>query len=270
LVVKNDIKSIAIGSFDGIHLAHQQLINKAQAVVVIERNSGYLTPGYKRSNYINKPIYFYHFDKISNLTPQEFVHKLQNDFPQLNNIIVGYDFVFGKDKAGDINTLKDIFDKTVTIIDEIKLDDISIHSRVIKEYIKQANIKTANKLLGREYQIDGIVIKGQGLGSKEFVPTLNIQTQDYILPHSGVYATKTIIDGCEYPSVSFLGHRVSTDGSFAIETHILDTVVETKSHQLSIKFVDFIRANQKFDSFYELKLAIDNDIAKAREILYER
>jgi len=270
LVVQNSIKSIAIGSFDGLHLAHQRLILECEAIVVIERNSGYLTPGYKRSYFTSKPIFFYHFDKISNLTPKEFIQKLQDDFPNLETIVVGYDFVFGKDKAGDIHTIKKLFDKNVMIIDEIKLDGISIHSRVIKSYISQADIQMANKLLGREYQIDGTIIKGQGLGSKEFVPTLNIQTDGYILPPSGVYATKTIIDDHTYNSVSFLGHRVTTDSSFAIETHLLDCDISIKAYTLSIRFVEFIRANQKFESFDALKVAIDNDIVKAREILYER
>ena len=111
MVVQNSIKSIAIGSFDGLHLAHQRLILECEAIVVIERNSGYLTPGYKRSYFTSKPIFFYHFDKISNLTPKEFIQKLQNDFPNLETIVVGYDFVFGKDKAGDIHTIKKLFDK---------------------------------------------------------------------------------------------------------------------------------------------------------------
>ena len=79
---KNSITSIAIGSFDGIHLAHQQLIDKVDALVIIERNGGYLTPGYKRSLYTDKECYFYHFEKVRDLSPEAFVAKLNTDFPQ--------------------------------------------------------------------------------------------------------------------------------------------------------------------------------------------
>ncbi len=88
----NNIKSITIGSFDGIHIGHQVLINQAQAVVIIERNGGYLTAGYRRSNYIEKPCFFYHFKKIYQLSAKEFVEKISIDFPKLETIVVGYDF----------------------------------------------------------------------------------------------------------------------------------------------------------------------------------
>ena len=99
--IRNDIKSIAIGSFDGIHMAHQTLIDKADALVIIERNGGYLTPGYKRSQFTDKICCFYHFDVIKSLSPEAFVHKLTVDFPLLETIVVGYDFHFGKNKAGN-------------------------------------------------------------------------------------------------------------------------------------------------------------------------
>ena len=73
----NDIRSIAIGSFDGIHIAHKTLLDKVDAVVIIERNGGYLTPGYKRSLFTSKVCCFYHFDTIKSLTPEAFVEKLK-------------------------------------------------------------------------------------------------------------------------------------------------------------------------------------------------
>jgi riboflavin kinase/FMN adenylyltransferase len=95
-MVLNNIKSITIGSFDGVHIAHQKLINLAQAVVVIEHNRATLTPGWKRSFFINKPIFFYHLQKIKDLSALEFLQKLQLDFPNLEKIVIGYDFKFGK------------------------------------------------------------------------------------------------------------------------------------------------------------------------------
>jgi riboflavin kinase/FMN adenylyltransferase len=250
-----------------LHIAHQQLISQANAIIVIERNSGYLTPGYKRTLFTTKPIYFYHFDSIKELSPKEFIDMLQNDFPNLQTIVVGYDFVFGKNKSGNTKILKKLFEHNVKIVDEIMLDGISVHSRVIKEYIKNGDIDMTNKLLGRKYLIDGDIIKGQGLGSKKLVSTLNLKVQDYQLPKEGVYATYTMIDNYRYNSVSFIGHRVTTDGSFAVETHLLDTTLPHPPITAKIEFVSFLRDNMKFNSLQELKAQIEIDIDKTKEVL---
>ena len=267
LKYNNNIKSIAIGSFDGIHIAHQTLIDKVDALVIIERDGGYLTPGHKRSFCTDKICCFYHFDVIKGLTPEAFVAKLQEDFPSLETIVVGYDFHFGKDKAGNAQTLSQLCDKNIIIVDEVSHEGIAIHSRTIKEYLKKGDIKTANALLGRVYHIEGEVVQGQGLGQKELVPTLNLSVQGYQLPLEGVYATKTKIKDEWLPSVSFLGHRVSTDGSFAVETHILDKDIGTVKGTIALAFVDFIRSNQKFESLEALKAQISTDINSARELL---
>lgn len=265
--IKNNIKSIAIGSFDGMHLAHQFLIDQVDAIVVIERNGGYLTPGHKRSFYTSKMCCFYHFDTIKSLTPEAFVEKLKIDFPSLETIVVGYDFHFGNNKAGNAQLLEVLFSKNVVIVDEVSIEGIPVHSRTIKAYLKEGKVEMANLLLGRNYHIDGIVVKGQGLGTKELVPTINLNVKAYQLPLEGVYATRTKIDGAWLNSVSFLGHRVTTDDSFAVETHILDQEIDEVRENIALEFVDFIRINQKFDSLDALKKQIEDDINAAKLIL---
>jgi riboflavin kinase/FMN adenylyltransferase len=267
LQLNNRIKSIAIGSFDGIHTGHRTLIDKADALVIIERNGGYLTPGYKRSLFTSKICCFYHFDKIKSLTPQEFVHKLESDFPALETIVVGYDFHFGKGKSGNAQMLASICDKEIMIIDEVSHEEIPIHSRTIKAYLREGKIELANKLLGRTYHINGEVIQGQGLGKKELVPTINLNVKEYQLPLEGVYATRTLIDGTWHNSVSFLGRRVTTDDSYAVETHVLDKEIGEVSGEIKLEFVDFIRINKKFDSLDALKEQIKNDISMAQKLL---
>ena len=261
------IKSIAIGAFDGIHIAHNVLVDKADAIIVIERNGAVLTPGHKRAKYTNKPIFFYHLDKIKDLNPKEFIDLLASNFKNLEEIVVGYDFGFGKDKSGNIKTLQEFFEGKVTVIEAIKYEDIAIHSRVIKNYIKEGHIQEANKLLGRSYQISGNVITGQGLGSKRFVPTLNIDILEFLLPKEGIYATQTKIGDIWHKSVSFIGHRVSTDGKFAVETHIIDKEIHGVKDLVEIRFEQFIRENKKFDNLDELKKQIDKDIQKVKELL---
>ncbi|HIP27633.1 MAG TPA: bifunctional riboflavin kinase/FAD synthetase [Sulfurovum sp.] len=267
MAFNNSIKSIAIGSFDGIHIAHKTLIDQADALVIIERNGGYLTPGYKRANFTEKVCCFYHFDVIKSLTPEAFVLKLQTDFPQLEKIVVGYDFVFGKNRAGNTQVLETLFDGLVQVVKEVSLEGVSVHSRTIKQYLKEGNVLWANKLLGREHSIEGVVVKGQGLGKKELVATLNLNVKEYQLPLEGVYATRTFIKGAWLDSVSFLGHRVSTDGSFAIETHVIGEDIGEVEGQVKLTFVDFIRKNQKFESLYALKKQIGDDIEQVKVLL---
>lgn len=263
----NQIRRIAIGSFDGIHLGHQALIDQVDALVIIERNTGYLTPGYKRSLFTSKACCFYHFDKIKSLTPEAFVHKLEVDFPALETIVVGYDFHFGKDKAGDAQMMKTLTDKQVSIVEQVTLGETPVHSRTIKSYLREGKIELANNLLGRTYHIEGRAVPGQGLGKKELVPTINLHVEEYQLPLEGVYATRTRIDGQWLDSVSFLGHRVTTDDSYAVETHILDQKIGEVSGEIALEFVGFIRINQKFDTLDALRKQIFDDIEAAKKKL---
>jgi len=270
LKYNNTIKSIAIGSFDGMHIAHQTLAEKVEALIIIERNGGYLTPGVKRANFTSKVCFFYHFDAIKGLSPEAFVQRLKSDFPQLETIVVGYDFAFGKEKAGSAKTLQSLFDGKVEIVQEVSIEGIPVHSRTIKTYLREGNLDMANKLLGRVYSIDGIVISGQGLGTKELVATLNLDIKAYQLPLEGVYATRTKIRGEWFDSVSFLGHRATTDDSFAVETHILEEDIGVVEGKVEIAFIDFIRKNQKFESLDKLKQQISTDMISAKRMLDER
>jgi riboflavin kinase/FMN adenylyltransferase len=266
---QNSIKSIAIGSFDGIHLGHRALIDQVEAVVIVERNGGYLTPGYRRSCFIKKPCFFYHFEYIESLSAKAFVAKLKEDFPELDSIVVGYDFAFGYKKEGNTALLKELFDGEVRVVSEIKLGSISVHSSTINSYLAKGDIKLVNRLLNRNYVIGGKVISGQGLGREKLVPTLNINIYDYRLPKDGVYATRTKVANRWFKSVSFLGVRATTDGSFAIETHIIGEDIGAVYGEVKIEFVESIRENRKFDSLERLKEQIDKDIVMAKRYLEE-
>ena len=263
LVNKETITSIAIGGFDGMHSAHQELfknLDKNGAIVSIESGYASLTPKRYRQEYSIYPIYSYILEDIKHLEGDEFIKLLKKDFPNLKKIVVGFDFCFGKNRKYCTEKLKEFFNGEVLVINEIKIDNIPVHSRIIREYIKNGDIKTANKLLGKEYKIYGQQIIGQGLGSKSFVPTINLFVEEFLLPQEGVYASKTILDNKEYKSITFLGHRVTTDGSYAVETHIINEDIENNNYTIQIKFYEKIRNNEKFESFEELKNQILNDI----------
>ncbi len=263
-------KSIAIGGFDGMHIAHQHLFEELcddGVVVVIDNGYSNITPRLMRQRYTKHKIFFYNLDEIKDLDAQGFIERLYKDFPLLENIVVGYDFYFGKNRSYSHDDIKRYFKGRLKVVDEVCIDGESVHSRVIREYIKKGDIAHANRLLGHNYTIAGSVVKGQGIGAKELFATINLNVEGFILPSDGVYASFTKIDDDEhlYASVSFLGDRKSTDGSYAIETHIIEQEVEVDK-SCEVSFLKFLRENKKFDSLTELKQAIAKDIQKAKKI----
>jgi len=269
VLVKDNIDTIAIGSFDGIHLGHMQLIDRLGdngALFVVDKEQANLTPGLKRAEYSKYPCSFYNFLKVKDLSGVEFMELLKDEFVNLKKIIVGYDFMFGKKRSYNAEDLKELFYGEVEIVDEFLYDGVSVHSSLIREAIKSKDIDSANRFFGREYSIIGRVISGQGLGKKELYPTVNIEVKDYLIPSDGVYASRTRIGLKIYDSVSFIGTRASTDGGFSIETHILDKSIEA-SDEVEIFFVHYLRENRKFSKLVDLKNQITIDIASAKSAL---
>jgi riboflavin kinase/FMN adenylyltransferase len=265
---KNSITSICIGGFDGMHIAHQTLfsnLTKNGAIVVIETGYANLTPKTAREAFTHCPIYYYELQSIKHLNGTQFIALLKEEFPNIRKIVVGFDFCFGQNRKYTTHHLKEMFEGEVVVINEISINNIAVHSRIIRDYITQGDFNTANTLLGRKYTIKGVHIQGQGLGSKAFVPTINLEAKAYLLPQQGVYATKTCIDGIKYPSVSFIGNRKTTDNSFAIETHLLNIEhIEIQKKEIELKFFKQIRQNEKFDSYEALKKRIDLDIVEVK------
>ena len=262
-MLKNKITSIAIGGFDGMHLAHQELFKKLDsngALVVIESGYANLTPKTHRAKHIECPLYYYPLGDIKHLEPLEFIKLLNEEFPNLKKIVVGFDFKFGARASGNIDTLKEHFDGSVEVVDEFTYKGEAIHSRVIREYLNKGDIKTASIYLNKNYIFEGRVITGQGLGKKQFVPTLNLEIDEFLIPCSGIYATYTILGDTKYLSATFIGHRVTTDGKFAVETHIIDEDIDQDHSKVQIEFIHKVRDNKKFDDYKELQNQILDDI----------
>lgn len=267
----NKTTAIAIGGFDGMHIGHQHLFSELGengCIVVIETGYANLTPKRERENFSKYPIFYLELDDIRHLNGEEFIGFLKDKFPLLEKIVVGYDFHFGKDRKYNFDSLKSLFDGEVKVIEEVSLHDDSIHSHKIRQKLTIGDIKGANAFLGHNYTIRGKKVLGQGIGKKELVATINITASGFLTPKEGVYVSLTRIDDEEHyhPSVSFVGHRETTDGEFAIESHILDGEVLCED-RASISFVSFIRDNKKFNSLKELKVAINKDIAIAQREL---
>jgi len=255
----SEITSVAIGGFDGMHKGHMELVKKLDengVLLVIDKKNSNLTPNGFRCRYVKNGCIFLELDSIKHLTKDEFIEFLKRSFPSLKRVVVGYDFRFGKNREGNSESLSKEFE--VVKVSEVKVDGISVHANVIREALKK-DIKLANRLLGREYEVFATSVKGQGIGAKELVPTINLKTT-FLLPKSGVYATKTKVSGSYHNSISFIGHRKTTDGEFAFETHLLDVNLDYLPKSVEVKFYDYIRENRKFNNLYELKKQIKKDI----------
>lgn len=262
------VDSIAIGGFDGMHVGHKRLFDELGhhgAIVVIETGYANLTPGDEREHYTHYPVVYYSLDDIRHLEGEEFVAMLQERFPHLKKIVVGYDFHFGKNRRYSHANLGELFKGEVKVVDQVCIDRDSVHSHKIRAKLQIGDINGANRFLGHNYQIKGSVIKGQGIGKTDLVSTINLECPGYLLPGEGVYAALTRINDEEHfhPSVVFIGHRVTTDGSYAIESHILGETIGVCS-KAALSFVKFLRKNQKFESLEHLKKAIIDDILNAK------
>lgn len=262
------ITSIAIGGFDGIHVGHLELLKKLDdngAMVAIESSHVDLTPGRLRERFCPVPIHYLVLEEIFQLSGREFIDLLTGTFPHLKRIVVGYDFHFGFRRQWAAENIGDFFPGEVVIVDEVTVNGISVHSRTIRNHLRLGEVERANTLLGREYMILGDVIRGQGIGMRQLYPTLNLHVDGFLVPGEGVYTTRTKVGERLYPSVSFVGYRVSTDGSFAIETHILDKLEHFDAPVVELRFVDKIRENAFYEDLEALKKRIALDIEAARE-----
>jgi len=265
---KSEVKSLAIGRFDGLHLGHFAILRALDengAALVIKTGNSVLTPN--REEFLEIPCFYYDLSAIRTMSASEFVALLKRDFPNLRKIAVGFDFRFAHNRSAGISELKSLFDGEIYAVDEFKIDGVGVHSKKIKEFLSTGNLALAAKFLGRNYSVKGVQIRGQGLGSKELFATLNLDTSPYFLPKNGVYATIFRDGKNSYKSVTFIGIRETTDTKFSVETHILDDFKTCAGEIFTLEFIKFIRENRKFENLTALKNQISNDIKSAKKAL---
>lgn len=308
---KDEIYSLAIGRFDGLHLGHGAIfahLGERSAVLIIENHHANLTPN--RAKFAKIPLFFYEFKEIRALCVEDFIAKLRADFANLKQIVVGADFRFGRDRSGGVDELRASFGGEVCVVDEYKISGVAVHSAKIREFLSAGDIEKANKFLGRNYEICGQIVRGVGLGKRELFATINADTNGYFLPKNGVYATfmrilgvsvftparknfddKSVENLDKFSQISgdnfgwfwgatFIGNRLSVDGKFAIETHVLadengrkidadfwQNLGDIVGLNLEIRFVKFIRENIKFSNLSALKAQISRDFDEIRAVL---
>jgi riboflavin kinase/FMN adenylyltransferase len=270
-IEKSSINALALGGFDGLHLGHRALIERLGengALLAIEHDRVCLTPGCVRERFCPVPVVILPLEQIMELTPAQFVAALKSELVNLRRLVVGYDFRFGKDRVGGCEELKQIFDGETIVVPEIAFGGSAVHAARIRSLLLDGNVSGAARLLARPHMIEGAVVRGQGLGGRRLYPTINISTEKFLAPQDGVYATYTEINQKCFPSVSFIGRRLSADGAFSIETHIMKESVDLgEFDRVAIFFIDRLRGNRRFDDLDALKEQIAKDIETSKTTL---
>jgi len=287
--------NLTIGNFDGIHLGHQSVIKQLTHISKLHNLQSALlsfnphpreffstfdepfniiTSDFKKILFkkLGLDIYIsFEFDKaLASLSPDEFIHLILAEKLSIKNIILGADFKFGKDRIGDLLLLKNKaknYQFNVSVVKPV----IEANSRekysssTIRKHIKNGMFEEVSKALGRHWHISGIVILGKQRGQKNDFPTANLEPGHHILPLKGVYCVYAFIDGKQYKAISNFGVRPTIDGKkLLLETHIFDFNGDIYGKELTVEFLTFIRAEQKFDNFEKLKEQIIKDIQTAR------
>ncbi|MCF7926007.1 MAG: bifunctional riboflavin kinase/FAD synthetase [Candidatus Izimaplasma sp.] len=280
----------AIGFFDGVHKAHQKLLNetidiartlnKEAAVitfdihpksVLFDLDYHYITPLKQKLAILKSfnfdTIYIIEFTKkIANMDPKRFINTYLND---IHTLVCGFDFKFGARASGTVKTLKDakLFD--LKVIEEIRFDGYKIGSTHLRDLINAGHVAEIKPILGRYYAIKGEVIHGEKKGRMIGYPTANIDYDNYIVPKKGVYATYTIVDGKKYQSMSSIGHNptLNCQVDLSVESNIFEFDEEIYGETVEIQFVKRLRDELKFDTVDDLIETIDQDKVNTLNIL---
>ena len=286
---------IAIGNFDGVHLGHMALLQKAKDIAKKEgakvgvltfephprslfqpdEPPGRVTPSALKLARLQTAgidaVYEIPFNwDFASFSHYDFIHKVLIDGVNARHIVIGADFRFGQMRKG---TPQDIIDSgiPVTMIDKISDDGGAVYSSSrVRQFLRHGDIKKANEILGWKWEIRGEVIKGDQRGRELGYPTANMKLGDTIHPAYGIYAAFVRIEGEDewHQAAINIGIRPMFEVPIAqVESHILDFDRDIYGKTLHVRPVKHLRSEAKFDSLDDLIAQMDKDCQQAREIL---
>jgi riboflavin kinase/FMN adenylyltransferase len=289
---------LTIGSFDGVHLGHQQLIRElkdnaqrygGQSVVltfhphpavVLRGRVGalYLSTLDEKINILDQLgvdiVVIHPFTReISRSTAREFVTYLAEHLG-FTQLWVGYDFALGKGREGNVPFLKQLGNALhyqLQVIEPVNVDGITVSSSQIRKLIREGHVESASRLLGRPYRLEGVVVHGDGRGKTIGVPTANLDTaSEKLIPAAGVYASRAIYLGKTWPAAVNIGTRPtfeSTDQLSHVEAYILDFSGDLYSQTLTLEFIARLRGERRYQNVADLVRQIRVDVDLTREIV---
>ena len=297
--IKNPI--LTIGNFDGVHLGHQALLNKVFERAKINNGTAVVYTFYPHPLFVLNPekapeLLLSQEEKreiLKNLGVQVLIEEpFSREFSSMDathffeevflktirpqEIIVGYDFGFGKNREGSVELLKSLAEKKNILVHQEKPLECSLTESVknicssskLRSLIYEGNVVDAKKMLGRPFFYSGIVKKGNQRGRTIGFPTANILVDGKIHVKHGVYATQVKLRGKIYPGVSNFGIQPTFQNSIlTLETHILNFSEDIYGEKIEVSLISRIRDEKKFASLQELKEQIVKDVKAAKQIL---
>ncbi|MEW6671763.1 MAG: bifunctional riboflavin kinase/FAD synthetase [Thermodesulfobacteriota bacterium] len=291
---------VTIGNFDGVHLGHQALFRKViekarlldgkavaitfepHPIRVLKQNGQppLITIYDQKVELISRTgidvlICIRFTPEFASLSPEAFVADLLVGRIGMKAIVVGEDYTFGRNRGGNLALLKAFarqLEFEVLTVGEIQtFNSITerISSTKIRDLVMDGQVDSARRMLGRDYQIRGVVVPGRNRGGRQLgFPTANIQMEDELCPKTGIYAVTVDCGGSSYPGVANIGYSPTFDDhQFTIEVHLMDFSGDLYGKRLRVNFIKRLRDEKRFDNLDELSAQIGKDVAEARKIL---
>ncbi len=288
---------VTIGNFDGVHLGHQRLFEVVEqqayhahgtsvAITFDPHPLQVLKPGgIKLVSTIEQKIELIEMSGVDVLviipfdmqfaatTADQFVDEILLQRIGVKKLFVGYDYAFGKGRQGNIDFLKEQGVKkgfSVTVIDAHYEQETLVSSTVVRQLVTEGRMMDTSTLLGRYYQIRGIVQKGKQRGGKEIgFPTANLHVdEEDLVPKKGVYACQVISEEVCYGGVINIGYNPTFgEHKLVAEVHIFDFDRNIYGRPIKVNFLKFIRDEVKFSGIPELAAQISQDVIEAKEVI---
>ena len=284
--------AVTIGNFDGIHLAHRELLHR---VVRSARESGgtsvvvtfdphpaqvlapehapkILTPVALKTMLIEQEgielLVILNFNReLSRLSPREFATGILVQKLHAAIVHVGSNFRFGHQRAGDTAVLAELGRQGgfgVEALPMIKVRGHRVSSSQVRHFLSEGRVEIADRLLGRPYSVRGSIAEGEGVGHKQTVPTLNLGPVEQQLPKNGVYITRTRVHGTLHDSVTNVGHKPTFGHhKLAVESFLLGFRGEIEADEMEIEFLHRLRDEIKFPNAEALKQQIQQDVGRS-------
>lgn len=295
---KENTSIITIGTFDGVHIGHQEIIkklvkqgekNNCTSVIltffphprmVLQQGTDLklLTTLNEKISLLEKTglehLIIEPFTKdFSRLTAIDFVKNVLIKKLNLKKLVIGYDHHFGRNREGNFEQLQEygsLYGFTVDEIPAQDIKDVSVSSTKIRKALLEGKIQKANSFLGYEYLLTGTIVHGKGLGKKNNYPTINIHIKETykLIPKPGVYVVKTNLDDQNVFGIMNIGFRPTVNGKHqTIEVHLLDFDADLYGETIQISIAYRLRDEQKFDTIDELFTQIKADEKQARKLI---
>src|SRR5690554_1564038 len=287
---------VTLGTFDGVHLGHRKILArireiadqiKGETVLITfwphprlvlypqEHNLKLLTSFEEKSSLLRKfgidHLITIPFTKeFSQLGSEEFIRKVLVDRIQTKVLVIGYDHRFGKDREGSFEHLmanKDLYGFELEEIPREDIENISISSTKIRTALAEGKVDVARLCLGRDFELNGVIIKGQQLGRSIGFPTANIKIlHDYkLIPGDGAYAVSVNLEKEMYQGMLNIGNRPTVNGlEKTVEVNLFDFSGDLYDKSLTVGCKVFLRAEKKFGSLEELKAQLEKDKLTAK------